>query len=50
MFKELGYQVIGLHRTSFAGINLTGLSENRWLELNQSEKAIIDTVLKNHYY
>jgi pseudouridine synthase len=41
MVEAIGYQVMSLHRTSFSGITLSGLSEDNWAELNEKEMSII---------
>ena len=41
MCAALGYEVLALHRTSFAGIELKGLGENEWLELTDAEMKVI---------
>ena len=43
----LGFEVVELHRTSFSGISLKGLSEGNWLELNEKEMEIIQTAVAN---
>jgi len=45
MCEALGYHVLGLHRTHFAGIDLKGLGANEWLELNDAEmKVVVDAM------
>jgi 16S rRNA U516 pseudouridylate synthase RsuA-like enzyme len=41
MIEAIGLQVASLHRISFAGITLKGLSSNNWKELNEKEMDII---------
>ena len=41
MAEAVGLQVLSLHRTSFAGIGLKGVSEGNWAELTASEMGII---------
>ena len=41
MCSELGYEVVSLHRLTFAGITLKGLTEGNWLELNEKEMKVI---------
>ena len=48
MCESLGYNVIHLHRTSFAGIDISGLSSNEWSELTEDEIKIIRNILKKY--
>ena len=48
MVEAIGCNVIALHRTSFAGITLKGLSQGNWMELDEREITIIRKALKNH--
>jgi pseudouridine synthase len=41
MTEAVGLTVVGLHRTSFAGIGLKGVSEGNWAELSADEMKII---------
>jgi len=41
MCAALGYEVVNLHRTSFSGISLKGLSEGNWKELTEKEMKVI---------
>ena len=41
MAETIGLQVTDLHRISFCGIGLRGLSEDNWLELNELEMGNI---------
>lgn len=45
MCETLGYEVLALHRTRFAGIELKGLGENEWLELTDSEMKVITNAM-----
>lgn len=45
MVEAIGHEVVNLHRLSFAGITLKGLSENNWSELNENEMVIIQNAL-----
>jgi pseudouridine synthase len=47
MVEAIGCNVITLHRTSFAGIGLKGLSSGNWLELNEKEMEYILKSLKS---
>ena len=47
MVEAIGCNVIALHRTSFAGITLKGLSQGNWMELDEREITIIRKALKN---
>ena len=46
MIETLGLSVLSLHRTSFAGITLRGLSEGNWLELDEKEVDVIEKTVK----
>jgi 16S rRNA U516 pseudouridylate synthase RsuA-like enzyme len=46
MAEAIGLQVTELHRTSFCGIGLRGLSEDNWLELNEKEMENILAALE----
>ena len=48
MVEAIGCNVMTLHRTSFAGITLKGLSQGNWMELNEKEMEILQKALKNH--
>lgn len=43
MAEAVGLEVIDLHRISFCGISLKGLSEGNWIELDEKE---MDMILK----
>lgn len=47
MVEAIGCNVVTLHRTSFAGITLKGLSQGNWMELNEKEMEVIQNALKN---
>lgn len=42
----IGYEVVSLHRTSFCGITLSGLSSGNWKELSGKEIKIISNALE----
>eukprot|EP01035_Chromulina_nebulosa_P018935 gene18935-24742_t len=46
MAEEVGLRVVSLHRTSFCGITLKGISEGNWKELTSQEMEIILKSLK----
>jgi len=41
MAESIGLSVVNLHRVSFGGITLKGLSKGDWLELNENEIQIV---------
>ena len=41
MVSAIGFEVERLHRISFSGITLKGLSEGNWLELSEVEMKVI---------
>jgi len=45
MAEAVGLEVVALHRISFAGIRLKGLSEGNWCELTGSEMKIVQEAL-----
>lgn len=45
MAEAIGLLVIKLHRTSFAGISLKGLSEGNWAEFSEREMEVVQTAL-----
>lgn len=45
MAEAVGLEVVALHRISFAGIRLKGLSEGNWCELTGAEMKIIQEAL-----
>ncbi len=47
MVEAIGLEVESLHRVSFAGITLSGLSPDNWCELNQKEMEIIDKAISH---
>jgi len=47
MVEAIGCNVVTLHRTSFAGITLKGLSQGNWMELDEREITIIQKALKS---
>ena len=46
MAEAVGLSVINLHRTSFAGISLKGVSEGNWCELSENEMETVQEALK----
>eukprot|EP01041_Mallomonas_annulata_P007891 gene7891-16154_t len=46
MAEAVELNVMNLHRTSFSGITLKGLSEGNWMELNEKEIGIIQTAVE----
>lgn len=46
MAEAVGLEVVALHRTSFAGIGLKGLSSNNWAELTEKEMEVIQSAIK----
>ena len=47
MAEAVGLSVVNLHRTSFAGISLKGLSEGNWCELSENEMETVQQALKS---
>ena len=45
MAEAVGLEVVALHRISFAGIRLKGLSQGNWCELSGSEMKIVQEAL-----
>lgn len=45
MAEALGLVVVNLHRTTFAGITLKGLSEGNWAEFSEKEMQIVKEAL-----
>lgn len=45
MAEAVGLEVVALHRISFAGIRLKGLSQGNWCELTGSEMKIVQEAL-----
>lgn len=45
MVDVIGFKVISLHRTAFAGITLKGLAEGNWAELTEREMGIIQNAI-----
>lgn len=45
MAEAIGLSVVKLHRTSFAGISLKGLSEGNWAEFSEREMEIVQVAL-----
>lgn len=45
MAEAVGLEVVALHRISFAGIRLKGLSQGNWCELTGAEMKIIQEAL-----
>lgn len=45
MAEAVGLMVVNLHRTSFAGISLTGLKESNWMELSELEMETIQKAI-----
>lgn len=45
MAEALGLLVVKLHRVSFAGISLKGLSEGNWAEFSEREMEVVQTAL-----
>lgn len=45
MIEAIGMNVVNLHRTSFAGIRLKGLSDGNWAELTEKEMEVITRAL-----
>ena len=48
MAEALGLLVVKLHRTSFAGISLKGISEGNWAEFSEREMEVVQTALAAH--
>lgn len=48
MAEAVGLSVIDLHRTSFAGVSLKGLSIGQWEELDESEMKIIQRAIADN--
>jgi 23S rRNA pseudouridine2604 synthase len=48
MAEAIGLTVTKLHRTTFGGIGLKGLSEGNWSEFTEKEMEIIQSALKAH--
>ena len=48
MGEALGLMVTKLHRVSFAGISLKGLSEGNWAEFSEREMSVVQIALKAH--
>lgn len=48
MCTERGLDVRRLHRTHFAGIGLEGIRKGEWAHLDERERALIDTALRNN--
>ena len=48
MVESLGYQVVSLHRTKFADIDIKGLSSNEWAELDEKEIRSITNILNRN--
>ena len=46
IYAAIGYEVISLHRTSFCGITLSGLSPDNWKELSAKELKIVSNALE----
>ena len=46
MCEALGYDVVVLHRTEFAGIKLKGIGENEWSELDEDEMKVIISAIR----
>jgi 16S rRNA U516 pseudouridylate synthase RsuA-like enzyme len=46
MCEALGFEVTSLHRVTFAGISLKGLSSNNWSELSEKEMLVIQCAMK----
>ena len=47
MAEAVGLNVIALHRTSFAGIRIKGVSEGGWAELSGKEMDLILKAISN---
>ena len=47
MAEALGLHVVTLHRTSFSGITLKGLSVGNWMELTPQEMTIVQTAVES---
>lgn len=45
MAEAVGLEVVRLHRTSFAGITLKGLTQGDWLELTPGEMVVVQRAL-----
>ena len=45
MAEALGLAVVNLHRTTFAGISLKGLSEGNWAEFSEKDMQIVQEAL-----
>ena len=48
MGEALGLLVKRLHRVSFAGISLKGLSEGNWAEFSEKEMSVVQIALAAH--
>ena len=46
MAEAVGLSVVNLHRTSFAGISLKGVSEGNWCELSEKEMEVVQHALE----
>jgi pseudouridine synthase len=46
MVESIGYEVVALHRTAFAGITLKGLSCGNWAELNEKEMLVVQRAVE----
>jgi len=46
MAEAVGLTVVRLHRTSFAGIGLKGLTEGNWCELSEKEMEVIQLAVQ----
>ena len=46
MAEAVGLSVVNLHRTSFGGISLKGVSEGNWCELSEKEMETVQQALE----
>lgn len=42
MFRALGYRVVGLERTSFAGLRVDGMRRGEWRNLSEEEISLLN--------
>jgi pseudouridine synthase len=45
MLESIGYRVVKLHRTHFAGLTLSGLKPRQWESLNREEMKVIQEAI-----
>lgn len=46
MVEAIGLQVVSLHRVGFCGIGLKGLAEGNWVELGESDMAVVQKAIQ----